>query len=227
MAGAPIDVARNSFYRKHDVTSDGAVNMLPALPDAALTGTPDFTLDGGAKANVYLISGAVPASTNYGGGELVGGDLVLYCSGVNTSTSGAPPSISVYSAVSGGSFTEGAMELSHGWESLSGSGSNTGGADVITGTGTTFLTDFKPGDDIKINDDIATVASITNDTSLIVTAVIGDTNTEKALYKPRFYGDEIVLNISENILELTKTAVEMHRSRRRCLLMQTQTLLHP
>ena len=193
MAGAPIDVARNSFYRKHDVTSDGAVNMLPALPDAALTGTPDFTLDGGAKANVYLISGAVPASTNYGGGELVGGDLVLYCSGVNTSTSGAPPSISVYSAVSGGSFTEGAMELSHGWESLSGSGSNTGGADVITGTGTTFLTDFKPGDDIKINDDIAIVASITNDTSLIVTAVIGDTNTEKALYKPRFYGNELAI----------------------------------
>ena len=137
---APIEVQRNCFYKKHNITTDGAVKLLPTLPDAALTGTRMINLEGGTKANTYLLSGAIPdRSVGMGSSNLVGGDLIMYCSGVNLSSVAALPDISVYNAVSGATFSEGAMELSHGWELITGSGSNDIGGTVITGTGTSYI----------------------------------------------------------------------------------------
>ena len=204
MPGIPMKPARNCYYRKTEIDSTGSIKLLPALPDAALSKTPDYNLEGGAKANIFLMSGSIPEASHFGAGVLAGGDLVLYCSGVNTSTTGAPPSISVYNAVSGATFTEGAMELSHGWELLSSqSGSNDAGSTIITGTGSTFKTDFQPGDQIKINDDIATVAAIASDTSMTVSAVISDPNANQNLYKPRFYGNELAVYTAHADPEVT------------------------
>jgi len=204
---APIEVQRNCFYKKHNITSDGAVKLLPALPDAATSGTRMFNLEGGTKANTYLVSGAIPEnSIGMGTSTLVGGDLVIYCSGVNMSTVATLPDVIVYNTVSGATFSEGAMELSHGWVQLAGtSGSNDIGGTVITGTGTTFKSTFDVGEDIKIGIQTATIAEITSDTSLITSAVISAASANLALYEPRFYGDELAVytapaNVSTDIL---------------------------
>ena len=193
---APIDIDKNCFYRKHNITTEGAMELRPSLTDSSLSGTRDFNLKGGTSANIFLLSGATPPALTYGDGALIGGDLVLYCSGTELSSTGAPPIVDLFAAVSGTSFKEGDMELSHGWENLtSQSGSVVGGASVLNGTGTTFMADYAVGDDIKIVDAIYTVASITSDTELSLNTTIGGgvSATSNNLYKPRFYGDEIAV----------------------------------
>jgi hypothetical protein len=195
MAG-PIDIQKNCFYRKHTITSDGAIKLLPSLTDSALSGTRDFNVQGGVDANIYLLSGATPPALTYGDGQLIGGDLVLYCSGTQLSSSGAPPVVDLYAAVSGTTFTEGDMELSHGWENLtSQSGSVTSTTNVLNGTGTTFTSDFAVGDDIKIGEALYSVNVITNDTTLTLNATPagGIAASANNLYKPRFYGNELAV----------------------------------
>ena len=81
--------ARHTFYRKHTITTDGACMTDPHFVDMAV-GDPTnyFTFKGGTGSNSYYISGAIPDSMNVGAGQLVGGDLVLHCSGVNVSNVG-------------------------------------------------------------------------------------------------------------------------------------------
>ena len=111
MAG-PIDIQKNCFYRKHNIDSSGAVKLVPSMTDSALSGTRDFKIEGGNNANIYLLSGATPPALTYGDGALIGGDLVLYCSGSDLSTaSGSPAIVDVYSAVSGTTFNEGGMRI--------------------------------------------------------------------------------------------------------------------
>lgn len=196
---APIDVERNCFYRKHNITTEGAVELRPSLTDSAFSGTRDIKLNGGTSSNIFLLSGATPPSLTYGDGQLIGGDLVLYCSGTELSSTGAPPIVDLYAAVSGTTFKEGDMELSHGWENLTGqSGSVAAGSTVINGTGTTFMADFTVGDDIKIgpaaSPEIKIVADITNDTTLSFSGAVhgsGIAATSNNLFKPRFFGDEL------------------------------------
>ena len=199
---APIEVQRNCFYKKHNITTEGAVKLLPTLPDAALTGTRMINLEGGTKANIYLLSGAIPdRSVGMGSSNLVGGDLIMYCSGVNLSSVAALPDITVYNAVSGATFSEGAMELSHGWELITGSGSNSAGGTTITGTGTSFKEVFDVDDEIKIGTQAATIAEIASDTSMTTTEITS-ASTELALYKPRFYGDELAVYTAHADLEV-------------------------
>jgi len=201
---APIEIQRNCFYKKHTITSDGAIRLLPTLPDAAISGTRMFNMEGGTKANTYLVSGAIPTnSIGMGTSSLVGGDLIMYCSGVNMSAVATLPEVSVYNAISGATFSEGAMELSHGWVALAGtSGSNDLGGSVITGTGTTFKSTFDVGDDIKIGVQAATIAEITSDTELSTTAAISAASANLALYEPRFYGDELAVYTAHADLDL-------------------------
>mgnify|MGYP003644986601 FL=1 len=192
MAG-PIDVEKNCFYRKHIISSDGAVKLLPSLTDAALSGTVDYTVEGGNNANIFLLSGATPPALTYGDGDLVGGDLVLYCSGSNLTTSARAPVIDVYATVSGTSFTEGDMELSHGWAN-NGTTTNLAGATEIVGTGTIdFTSDFSIGDDIKIAEEITTVTAITDATHLTVSPEVTGAYTGTNVFKPNFYGNELAI----------------------------------
>ena len=108
MAG-PIDIEKNCFYRKHNITTEGAIELRPSLTDAALSGTRDINLNGGTSSNIFLLSGATPPSLTYGDGQLIGGDLVLYCSGTELSSTGAPTIVDLYAAVSGTTFKEGDM----------------------------------------------------------------------------------------------------------------------
>lgn len=198
---APIEIQKNSFYRKHVITSAGAVELLPSLTDSALTsayGTSKYDVKGGVDANIFLLSGATPPALNYGDGQLVGGDLVLYCSGTELSTSGAPPVVEVYAAVSGTTFTEGGMELSHGWENLTGpSGSIAAGSAIITGANSpAFKTNYQVGDGIKVGDERFVVAEITSDTQITISGAVhssGIAATSNNLYKPRFYGNELAV----------------------------------
>ena len=200
MAG-PIDIQKNCFYRKHNITSDGAIKLLPSLTDSSLSGTTDFNLEGGTNANTFLVSGATPAALTYGDGQLIGGDLVIYCSGTELSTSGSPPIVDIYATVSGTTFTEGDMELSHGWARLgvdtpvTQSGSITAGQDILTGVGSAFAEDYTIGDDIKVNSAIFKVASITSATVIILDTVseFGEASAANNLYKPRFYGNELAV----------------------------------
>ena len=193
---APIDIEKNCFYVKHNITTAGATKLLPTLTDCALSGTSEYHLEGGTKASTFLLSGATPPALTYGDGTLVGGDLVLYCSGTNLSTSGSPAVVDIYSAVSGTTFSEGGMSLSHGWESLGFSGSIGAGSQIITGSSTSFKTDFNPGDDIKLDGypltGALTIVSIESDTRLTFseTAPVGAISSS-LLYKARFYGDEL------------------------------------
>ena len=198
---APIEIQKNSFYRKHVITSDGAIKILPSLTDSALTqaySTSKYDVKGGVDANIFLLSGATPPALSYGDGQLVGGDLVLYCSGTELSTSGTPPIVDVYAAVSGTTFTEGSMELSHGWENLIGpSGTIAGGTTIITGANSpAFKTNYQVGDGIKVGDERFIVAEITSDTLITISGAVhsaGIASTTNNLYKPRFYGNELAV----------------------------------
>tara|TARA_R110001583_G_scaffold42650_16_gene135623 strand:- start:1103 stop:6754 length:5652 start_codon:yes stop_codon:yes gene_type:complete len=189
MAG-PIDIQKNCFYRKHNIDSSGAVKLVPSMTDSALSGTRDFKIEGGNNANIYLLSGATPPALTYGDGALIGGDLVLYCSGSELNTASKPPVIDVYAAVSGTTFTEGDMELSHGWVS-GGTTTNLAGATEIVGTGTLFETQFKIGDDIKIAEEIRQVTAIAGNTNLTVNPAVTAAYTATTVFKPNFYGNEL------------------------------------
>ena len=121
--------ARHTFYRKHTITTDGACMTDPHFVDMAV-GDPTnyFTFKGGTGSNSYYISGAIPDSMNVGAGQLVGGDLVLHCSGVNVSNVGTLPEISAYNCVSGTTFTEGGMSY------LTGSANDFTGKDMAVYT---------------------------------------------------------------------------------------------
>ena len=54
---APIEIQKNSFYRKHVITSAGAVELLPSLTDSALTsayGTSKYDVKGDNAHPIYI-----------------------------------------------------------------------------------------------------------------------------------------------------------------------------
>ena len=110
-----VEVQNNSFYRKHTVSASGAISVSPHFTDYARGGTNTaITFEGGTKSQSWLISGTTPDPLKYGGGELAGASLVMYCSGVTMSNMATLPEVKAYSLVSGATLSEGGMVLQTG-----------------------------------------------------------------------------------------------------------------
>lgn len=65
---------------------------------------------------------------------------------------------------------------------LSGTVNITEGSDIVTGTSTKFETELKPGDSIQIGNTVYFVASITNDTELVLRATANETLESANIY---------------------------------------------
>ena len=107
-----ITPEKNSFYKKQQIGTADAVKLSALFKDAALSENEVMTLEGGASASKFLLTGNIPSQPVYGGGDLSGADLVLFCSGTDLSNMGSMPMVSSYKLKEDITLTEGAMAFS-------------------------------------------------------------------------------------------------------------------
>ena len=107
-----ITPERNSFYKKQQIGTADAVKLSALFKDAALSENEVMTLEGGPGAAKFIVTGSIPSQSVYGGGDLAGADLVLFCSGTNLSSMGSMPMVSSYKLKEDITLTEGSMAFS-------------------------------------------------------------------------------------------------------------------
>ena len=107
-------VQRNTFYKKQDITT--GINIKPTFKDLAeqadpRTGNTTFTLANMNEANVYVLSGTVPDTPEYGNSQLVGGFLSLYCNTISGAENRSDPSLLGYKLQPDITLAEGSYNL--------------------------------------------------------------------------------------------------------------------
>ena len=106
------NVKKNSFY-KIDLVS-GAVALHPRFKDMPLAeGDTSYELKGGMNSQVFVMTGNVAGTPSYGAGELKGGYLRTFCTGMTLSGSAELPKIDIYNMVEGLYVTE--PDSTNGW----------------------------------------------------------------------------------------------------------------
>ena len=92
-----MNIAKNTFYRKYDITTDGLIELHALYKDVPIYNTDaNFKIQGKANANRYVVSGQVSAPPPQGSAELTAGFLNLYVSGTDVSSTTTLPQLSLY-----------------------------------------------------------------------------------------------------------------------------------
>ncbi len=114
------NVKKNSFYKLNLVS--GAVALHPRLKDMPLAeGDTTYELKGGFNSQVFVMTGNVAATPAFGSGELKGGYLRTFCTGLSISGSAELPKLNVFNMQEGIFITE--PDTTAGWAFPSTSGS--------------------------------------------------------------------------------------------------------
>ena len=123
-----VRVEKNSFYRKVDVPSSGAVTLHPRFKDLAFTGSeavanpddndrssfPRMTkLESGMNPTRMVVSGSVPTTPSYGSGKLKGGYFRTYASGIALSGTNTLPVMEMYKVEEGAGPEQGQFTMSY------------------------------------------------------------------------------------------------------------------
>ena len=91
-----VNVQKNHYYRKTVIPSTGAAKLSAMYKDTPLNESNTWSVQGGANANRFVVSGAVPTSHTAKQGELDYARLVMTNSGTTLSNSARLPNISLY-----------------------------------------------------------------------------------------------------------------------------------
>ena len=92
----PVEVKKNSFYRRNMISTSGAVNLSAVFKDLPQTEANFLTLSGAANASRTVIKGSVPEDPPFGGGKLMGGYLSVTPSGTDLSQTAKLPQVAAY-----------------------------------------------------------------------------------------------------------------------------------
>ena len=108
----PVEVKKNSFYRRNMISTSGAVNLSAVFKDLPQTEANFLTLSGAANASRTVIKGAVPEDPPFGGGKLMGGYLSVTPSGTDLSQTAKLPQVAAYKVKDDTRVVEGGLKLS-------------------------------------------------------------------------------------------------------------------
>ena len=119
-----IPTKRNHFYTKEIITN--AVGVRPQFKDLSVGNAEStLTLNGGLGATEWVVSGNVSETPFPNMGELVGGFLQTYVTGMSLSGTSSLPSLYAYKIQNGFPISEGGFTLATGTTDLYGSTSST------------------------------------------------------------------------------------------------------
>ena len=91
-----VNVQKNHYYKKTVIPSTGAAKLSAVYKDTPLSESNTWSVQGGANANRFVVSGSIPSSHSAKQGELDYARLVMRCSGTTLSSTARLPSISLY-----------------------------------------------------------------------------------------------------------------------------------
>jgi len=92
-----MEIERNTFYRRQQVSTSGAVKLSAMYKDLSQAESEMFVLGGGTKASRYVISGQSAPTPKYGNSELTYGIFSVYVSGADLSETAKLPSVDICS----------------------------------------------------------------------------------------------------------------------------------
>ena len=102
-----VSIKRNSFYKKAIIPDSGVAKLTALFKDFPTKETTNLTLEGGANANRFVLSGSIPDTPPYKQGKLKAGKLMVYTTATELSESARIPQASLYKIKKGIPSTEG------------------------------------------------------------------------------------------------------------------------
>jgi len=90
-----VNVQKNHYYKKTIIPTTGAAKLSAVYKDTPLNESNTWSVQGGANANRFVVSGSVP-SDDVKDGELDYTRLVLRCSGTTLTSTARLPNVSLY-----------------------------------------------------------------------------------------------------------------------------------
>lgn len=106
-----VSVRKNAFYKKAIIPDTGVAKLTALFKDFPTYETTNLTLEGGANANRYVVSGSIPDTPKYKQGKLKSGKLMVYTTATELSESARVPQASLYKIKKGIPSTEGKASM--------------------------------------------------------------------------------------------------------------------
>ena len=106
-----VSVRKNAFYKKAIIPDTGVSKLTALFKDFPTYETTNLTLEGGANANRYVVSGSIPDTPKYKQGKLKSGKLMVYTTATELSESARVPQASLYKIKKGIPSNEGKASM--------------------------------------------------------------------------------------------------------------------
>ena len=138
------EVKKNSFYKSQLIS--GAVALHSRYKDMPLAeGDTTYELKGGINNQSFVMTGNVAETPSYGSGELKGGWLRTYCTGVTISGTAQLPQMDIYALKEGAYPTE--PDTTNGWNFPTDIGTNIAVYSSYFDSGEVWMADYFDGAD--------------------------------------------------------------------------------
>tara|TARA_R110000765_G_scaffold85157_3_gene164285 strand:+ start:3082 stop:8133 length:5052 start_codon:yes stop_codon:yes gene_type:complete len=157
-----MNIGKNTFYKRYNLAANGLIELHAQFKDVPIYNSTNgnFTLQGKANANRFILSGQAAPTPPQGSAELSTGTLNFYVSGTSLSSTVSLPTVSLYK------IKDNNIPMSEGGFTLASTGDNAAVGDLpatpgqikiyttIIGNGIPYLTEDFSGK--EVGDDVYT-----------------------------------------------------------------------